>query len=62
MRQDEICEPVAFDVKEMNEVGLSKVRRVGGWALEKVLSRARKYVQKNVHTNSSSTSFNHIII
>ena len=40
MRQDEICEPVAFDVQEMSEVGLSKVRHVGGWAVRKVLSRA----------------------
>ena len=55
MRQDEICEPVAFDVQEMSKVGLSKVRNVGGWAVRKVLSRARRYVQKNVHTNSSST-------
>lgn len=55
VRQDEICEPVAFDVHEMSEVGLSKVRHVGGWAVRKVLSRARRYVQKNVHTNSSST-------
>ena len=55
VRQDAICEPVAFNVQEMSEVGLSKVRHVGGWAVRKVLSRARKYVQKNVHTNSSST-------
>ena len=55
MRQDEICEPVAFDVQEMSKVGLSKVRNVGGWAVRKVLSRACRYVQKNVHTNSSST-------
>ena len=55
VRQDEICEPVAFDVHEMSEVGLSKVRHVGGWAVRKVLSRARRYVQKNVHTHSSST-------
>ena len=51
VRQDEICEPVAFDVHEMSEVGLSKVRHVGGWAVRKVLSRARRYVQKNVHRN-----------
>lgn len=55
VRQDEICEPVAFDVHEMSEVGLSKGRHVGGWAVRKVLSRACRYVQKNVHTNSSST-------
>ena len=55
VRQDEICEPVAFDVQEMSDVGLSKVRHVGGWAVRKVLSHARRYVQKNVHTNSSCT-------
>lgn len=55
VRQDEICEPVVFDVQEMSEVGLSKVRHVGVWAVRKVLSRARRYVQKNVHTNSSFT-------
>ena len=55
VRQDEICEPVVFDVQEISEVGLSKVHHVGGWAVRKVLSRTCKYVQKNVHTKSSST-------
>ena len=50
VRQDEICEAVSFDVQETSEVGLSKVRHVGGWAVRKVLSRAHQYVQKNVHT------------
>ena len=55
VREEATSEPVIFDVGEMTEVGRSKVRHVGGWAVRKVLSRARKYVQRNVHTNSSST-------
>lgn len=55
VREEATSEPVIFDVGEMTEVGRSKVRLVGGWAVRKVLSRARKYVQRNVHTNSSST-------
>ena len=46
---------VAFNVQEMDVVGRSKVRHVGGWAVRKVLSRARTYLQKNVYTTSSST-------
>ena len=34
--------------------GRSKVRHVGGWAVRKVLSRARTYLRKNVYTTSSS--------
>ena len=55
VRQEQISEPVIFDVGEMTEVGRSKVRHVGGWAVRRVLSRARKYVQRDVHTNSSYT-------
>ena len=46
---------VAFNVQEMDVVGRSKVRHVGGWAVRKVLSRARTYLRKNVYTTSSST-------
>ncbi|KAJ7350134.1 hypothetical protein OS493_038316 [Desmophyllum pertusum] len=48
-------EPIPFDVEQMSGVGRSKVRHVGGWAVRKVLTRARKYIQRNVYTKSSST-------
>ena len=48
-------QPILFDVEQMSQVGKSKVRHVGGWAIRKVLSRARKYIQRNVYTQSCST-------
>lgn len=52
LRRKEI---IPFDVQEMGEVGKSKVRHVGAWAVRKVLNRARKYILRNVHTSSRST-------
>ena len=46
---------VDFDVEEMDVVERSKVRHVGGWAVRKILTRARNYTRKNVYTNYSST-------
>lgn len=37
---------VAFNVQEMDVVGRSKVRHVGGWAVRKVLSQARTYLTR----------------
>ena len=48
-------ETVVFNVEQMSGVGRSKVRHVGGWAVRKVLTRARKYIQRNVYTKSSIT-------
>lgn len=48
-------ETVLFKVEQMSGVGRSKVRHVGGWAVRKVLTRARKYIQKEVYTKSSTT-------
>ena len=48
-------EGVVFNVGEMDVVGRSKVRHVGGWAVRKVLNRARNYLRTNVYTTSSST-------
>lgn len=39
----------------MSQVGQFKVLHVGGWVVRKVLNRARKYIQINVCTKSSST-------
>ena len=44
-----------FDVYLKSGVDRSKLRHVGGWAVRKVLNRARKYIQRNVFTKSSST-------
>ena len=52
LRRQEI---IPFDVQEMSEVGKSKIRRVGGWAVRKVLNRARKHILRNVNTNSRFT-------
>lgn len=52
LRQEEA---VSFDVEQMSGVGRSKIRHVGGWAVKKVLNRARKYIQRNVYTNCVST-------
>ena len=48
-------EVIPFNVEQMGGVGRSKIHHVGGWAVRKVLNRARKYVQMNVYTNSEST-------
>ena len=37
---------VDFNVEEMDVVGRSKVRHVGGWAVRKILTRARNYTRK----------------
>ena len=39
----------------MSGVGRLKVRRVGGWAVRKVLNRCRKYIQRNMFTKYIST-------
>lgn len=54
VRQDRM-DGVDFNVEEMDVVGRSKVRHVGGWAVRKILTRARNYTQKHVYTNYSST-------
>ena len=46
---------VDFNVEEMDVVGRSKVRHVGGWTVRKILTRARNYTRKNVYTNHNST-------
>ena len=46
---------IDFDVDQVSGVGKSKIRHVGGWVVRKVLNCARKYIQKNVYTNSSAT-------
>ena len=55
MNQQRQEEAIRFDVDEMSGVGRSKVRHVGGWAVRKVLTRSRKYIQKNLFTKCSST-------
>ena len=52
LRQEEV---IPFDVEQMSGVGRSKIRHVGGWAIRKVLNRARKYIQMNVYTHSELT-------
>lgn len=52
LRQEEV---IPFDVEQMSGVGRSKIRHVGGWAVRKVLNRARKYIQMNIYTNSEWT-------
>jgi len=52
LRQEEV---IPSNVEQMSGVGRSKIRHVGGWAVRKVLNRARKYIQMNVYTNSEST-------
>ena len=52
LRQEEV---IPFDVEQMSGVGRSKIRHVGGWAIRKVLNRARKYIQINVYTHSELT-------
>lgn len=54
VRQDRM-DAVDFNVEEMDVVGRSKVRHVGGWVVRKILTRARNYTRKNVYTNYSST-------
>ena len=57
-RREETEEPCHFNVYQMTNVGLAKVRHVGAWAVRKVLDNCRKYVQKNVYSTSSMTSAN----
>ena len=52
LRQEEV---IPFDVEQMSGVGRSKIRHVGGWAVRKVLNRARKYTQTNIYSNSELT-------
>ena len=52
LRQEEV---IPFDVKQTSGVGRSKIHHVGGWAIRKVLNRARKYIQINVYTHSELT-------
>lgn len=52
LRQEEV---IPFNIEQMSGVGRSKIRHVGGWAVGKVLNRARKYIQMNVYTNSEAT-------
>ena len=47
--------PVFFNVGEMGASGKAKVRHVGGWAIKKVLSKARKYVTRNMFSASRET-------
>ena len=54
VRQDRM-DGVDFNVEEMDVVGRSKVRHVGGWTVRKILTRARNYTRKNVYTNHNST-------
>lgn len=42
----------------MSSVGKAKVRHVGGWAVRKILTRYRKYVQRNMFSTNSSTLSN----
>lgn len=51
-RQEEV---IHFDVNEMSAVGKAKVRHVGGWAVRKVLEKARRYVRANLYSENSET-------
>ena len=44
---------IDFDVHQMSGVGRSKVRNVGGWAVRKVLNRSRKYIFKEMCSQSA---------
>ena len=48
VKKDREEEPVFFNVGEMGASGKAKVRHVGGWAIKKLLSKARKYVTRNM--------------
>lgn len=50
VRNQEVCEPISFKVKEMGAVGQGKVRYVGGWAIRKVLEKSRRYELQH-HSN-----------
>ncbi|XP_078384429.1 uncharacterized protein LOC144666877 [Oculina patagonica] len=49
---------IPFSVEEMSSVGKAKVRHVGGWAVRKILTRYRKYVQRNMFSTNSATQSN----
>lgn len=48
-------EPVFCNVGEMGASGKAKVRHVGDWAIKKLLSKARKYVTRNMFSASRET-------
>ena len=39
----------------MSAVGKAKVRHVGGWAVQKVLEKSRRYVRTNLYSENSET-------
>ena len=55
VKKDREEEPVFFNVGEMGASGKAKVRHVGGWAIKKLLSKARKYVTRNMFSASRET-------
>ena len=55
MKKDREEEPVFFNVGEVGASGKAKVRHVGGWAIKKLLSKARKYVTRNMLSASRET-------
>ena len=55
VKKDREEEPVFFNVGEMGASGKAKVRHVGGWAIKTLLSKARKYVTRNISSASRET-------
>lgn len=56
VRQKSRDEMVAtLSVKDMDDVGRSKVRFVGAWAVSRVLKSAKKYVSDNIYTLTNAT-------
>ena len=55
VKQREESSPVMFNVREMPEEGLAKLRYVGAWAVHKVLNKQMQFVKLHMSSTVPST-------